>query len=302
MEFITINKYTPKNLVIKIFDRLFDFLSDLKSEYPFFNNWLLKVRSELMNSDRRILLLCYEKNILDLKGIAILKKSENENKICTLRVVDDYKRRGIGTILYMNAKYILRDQAPLITVSGLHMKEFAPFLRKNGAVLKDKVKSIYKKGSYEYFFNVPYCHETVLMSIQPKYADKIAEREKKIEFRKKVFSQTVKKVYVYASSPVKRILGYFKVTDIIKDTPNKLWDKYQSIGCITHEDFEEYYKGHEFGYGIIIQSFVPFSEPLDPKKHDSSFRAPQSYCYIDNVETISWLSHQPCVSVIQNCI
>lgn len=294
MEFAIINHNTSKNLIVKIFDKLSDFLSDLKSEYPFFYNWLIKVRNELINSDGRILLLCYEQNILDLKGIAILKKSEKENKICTLRVVDDYKRRGIGTILYMNAKYILKDRAPLITVSGLHMNEFAPFLKKNGAVLKDKVKSIYKKGSYEYFYNVPYCHEIALMSIQPKYAEKIAKGEKKIEFRKKVFASTVKKVYVYSSSPAKKIMGYFNVTEIIKDTPERLWKQYHSIGFITYEDFMDYYKGHDVGYGIMVREFIRFSKPLDPKQHDPSFRAPQSYCYIDNVETISWLSHQPC--------
>ena len=38
--------------------------------------------------------------------------------------------------------------------AGIHMKEFSSFLKKRGFVLKDKVKSLYRRGSYEYFFNV----------------------------------------------------------------------------------------------------------------------------------------------------
>lgn len=34
-------------------------------------------------------------------------------------------------------------------------------------------------GVREYFYNVPYCHEIALMSIQPKYAEKIAKGEEK---------------------------------------------------------------------------------------------------------------------------
>lgn len=88
-------------------------------------------------------------------------------------------------------------------------------------------------------------------------------------------------------------MGYFNVTDIIKDTPERLWKRYHSIGFITYDDFMDYYKGHAVGFGIMVREFIAFSKPLDPKKYDPSFRAPQSYCYIDNVEIISWLSHQP---------
>ena len=83
-------------------------------------------------------------------------------------------------------------------------------------------------------------------------------------------------------------MGYFNVTDIIKDTPERLWKRYHSIGFITYDDFIDYYKGHDVGYGIMVREFIRFSTPLYPKQHDPSFRAPQSYCYIDNVETISW--------------
>lgn len=292
MEYTLIDNNTSKEISSAIFYKITIILSDLQSEYPFFERWLSKVRDELMNSNIRYIILCYEGNIFNIKGVAILKKTSLENKICTLRVIDGYKRKGIGTMLYKNAIKILNDPAPLITVSGLHMKEFAPFLRRNRAILKDKVKSIYRKGSYEYFYNVPYCHETVLMSIRPRYAEQIALGEKQIEFRKKIFSSTVKKVYIYSSSPTKRIIGYFNVTKIIKDTPDRLWKRFQNIGGISYKEYEKYYKGHNVGYGIVIKKFIPYSNPIDPIKQEPTFRAPQSYCYIDNIVTIKWLENQ----------
>lgn len=289
MEFTLINRYTSKFLICRVFKELEIILSDLKFEYPFFSNWLNKVCKELASSDKRAIIICFDKDILNIKGLAILKKDENEKKICTLRVMDSYRRRGIGTTLLTNSKRILEDDKPLMTVSGQHMKEFALFLRKNGFVLKDKVKSIYKRGAYEYFFNISYQHKTVLMSIKPKYADMIADGIKKIEFRKRIFADSVETVYVYSSSPVKQILGYFKITKIVKGTPEQLWNHFSDMGCMSSEDYISYYRNHKIGYGIMIKEFIKFTNVISPKSYNPLFRAPQSFCYIDNIEELEWL-------------
>ena len=294
MRFSVIDRYSPRDLIKRVFSQLWDILRDLQGEYPFFKQWFERVHAELENSESRSLIICSGRNIGEIIGVAILKKTEQERKICTLRVVDKYKRQGIGTVLLMDSMRILQDDKPLITVSGLHMKEYAPFLKKHGFVLKDKVKSIYKRGSYEYFFNVPYQHRIVLLSIKPQYAEKIAQGLKKVEFRKKVFVDSVDTVYVYSSSPVKKIIGYFNKTSIVEATPDKLWEDFSQVGLISKTDFQNYYKMHEVGYGIEIKKFIHFAEPIDPKDYDPKFRAPQSYCYIDNVEEIDWLKRQPC--------
>ena len=77
---------------------------------------------------------------------------------------------------------------------------------------------MYRRGSYEYFFNVPYKHKYVLLSIKPEYASAIANGIKKVEFRKRIFSETVERAFVYSSSPVKKIIGSFFVSHIERDT------------------------------------------------------------------------------------
>ena len=272
-------------------DSLRSFLSDLGNEYPFFLAWLDKVFYELSVSDRRIIILSKESDGFEsILGVAILKNTQEERKICTLRVAEEYRRQGVGTALLEKSIKILGDSKPLITVSGLHMSSFGPFLKKNGFALKDKVKSIYRRGNYEYFFNQSYVHRVALLSIQPEYVKAIVSGEKKVEFRKKVFVPSVEKVYIYSSSPVKRIVGYFLVTEIIHDTPAELWNRFSSVGSISKLKYDNYFAGHEKAFGIRIDTLHIFNQSIDPREFDCHFRAPQSYCYIDNVEFMKWLT------------
>lgn len=290
MKIVVIDFNTPVRNQQIVLAKLQELLDDLRFCYPFFSKWLIKVFEELNTTKNRKILLCITKSN-DIVGVSIIKNTTEERKICTLRVLEAFQGQGIGSTLLERSKQELNDPFPLITVSGLHMQSFGPFLRKRGFTLCDKVKSIYRKGSYEYFFNKPYNHKVALLSIQPTYANAIERGEKKIEFRKRVFSKTVKRVYIYSSSPVRRIIGYFQVKDIICDTPEKLWIKYSSVGSINLDKYTNYFKGYSTAYGIIVEDYVNFIEAKDPKKFDSDFRAPQSYCYIDNIEFLDWLDN-----------
>ena len=47
----------------------------------------------------------------------------------------------------------------------------------------------------------------VVLSIKPEYVAEIKAGRKSFEFRKTIFRQKVKKVYIYASSPVRKTQG-----------------------------------------------------------------------------------------------
>ena len=53
--------------------------------------------------------------------------------------------------------------------------------------------------------------QNILISIQPQYVNKIIAKTKKVEFRKKFTSRNIDKVYIYSSSPQKKIVAYFKI-------------------------------------------------------------------------------------------
>ncbi|WP_094227715.1 restriction endonuclease subunit S [Methanolobus psychrotolerans] len=121
----------------------------------------------------------------------------------------------------------------------------------------------------------------VLLSIKPKYVNEILEGKKLFEFRKAIFKKKdISKVFIYSSSPIKKIVASFEIARIIEDSPQKLWDKCHEYGGIPENDFFEYFKNSDTAYAIEISNLDEFSEKIDPYKLKKNFRPPQSYCYL----------------------
>lgn len=121
----------------------------------------------------------------------------------------------------------------------------------------------------------------ILLSIKPEFVNKILSHEKLYEFRKCIFKQEVERIYIYSTYPVKKIVGYFEVTDIICRHPKELWELFSDVSGICENDFFKYYFGVEEGFAIKIDNLVVFDEFIDMDMFDD-FKAPQSFCYVEN--------------------
>ena len=124
---------------------------------------------------------------------------------------------------------------------------------------------------------------SVLLSIKPKYVEQIENGSKLYEFRRVIFKQSIDEIYVYATAPIKQIVGKIFIEEIIEDTPKNLWCNFKNEAGINKKDFFEYFSGKEKGYAIKIKNFISFEEPINPYKQNPSFVPPQSYAYIDNI-------------------
>ena len=124
---------------------------------------------------------------------------------------------------------------------------------------------------------------SVLLSIKPKYVEKIENGSKLYEFRRVIFKQNINEIYVYATSPIKQIVGKIYIDKIIEDTPKNLWFNFKQKAGINKKDFFEYFSGKEKGYAIKIKKFKIFKEPIDPYQENPKFVPPQSYAYLDNI-------------------
>jgi predicted transcriptional regulator len=121
----------------------------------------------------------------------------------------------------------------------------------------------------------------VLLSIKPEFVKQIINGKKRFEYRKRIFKEEVEGVIIYSTMPQGKIIGEFKINNILKDSLDEIWDKTCGYSGITEDFFYEYFSGKEDGYAIEIKDFIEYEHPIDPKEFDNNFIAPQSYKYIN---------------------
>lgn len=121
----------------------------------------------------------------------------------------------------------------------------------------------------------------ILLAIKPEFAEKIFKGTKKYEFRKRVFpASQVSKVIVYASSPVKKVVGEFIFESIIDEEPEILWNYTKKYSGITKNFFDDYFRDKARAYAIKIKTTKKYRTPLDLKNDFGMSYAPQSYVYV----------------------
>ena len=120
----------------------------------------------------------------------------------------------------------------------------------------------------------------VLLSIKPEFAFKIFDGSKKYEYRRAIFkNQEISIVIVYASDPIKQIIGEFEIADIIHDEPQALWLKTKNYAGMSEKRFFEYFTNKSKGYAIEIKTTRMYNDPLPLNSFMISY-PPQSFMYL----------------------
>jgi hypothetical protein len=119
----------------------------------------------------------------------------------------------------------------------------------------------------------------VLMSIKTEYTNKILDKIKLYELRKKPFKENANTVIIYSSGKVKKVVGEFKIDKIIKDSPDNIWNLGEEVLGIDKKSFYEYFKHSKYAYAIKIKDVIKYDTPKDLSDFGIK-KAPQSFCYI----------------------
>lgn len=118
-----------------------------------------------------------------------------------------------------------------------------------------------------------------LLPIKPRYVAAIFSGEKKYEFRRVIFSRPVDIVVVYATAPVRQVVGEFDVLAIICAPPQSLWERTRHCAGVDEDAFFGYFRGRQTGYAIQIGQVRQYAEPFCPIKR-FGVKPPQSFLYL----------------------
>ena len=120
----------------------------------------------------------------------------------------------------------------------------------------------------------------VLMSIKPKFVEKIFSETKTFELRKKIFKSSINTIVIYSCSPKKKVVGEIIIDKIISSTPKLLWKSYKNNLGISEKEYFKYYKNSKVAYAIKIKKVIKYKKELELKDFGME-KAPQSYQYIN---------------------
>jgi predicted transcriptional regulator len=139
----------------------------------------------------------------------------------------------------------------------------------------------------------------VILSIHPKWAKLIYEGKKTIEWRKIIPSCLLPiyskhkplKVYLYETSPIKKVSGYFVCRDVVRldmtkppfegATISPEADDVIKKGCVTLNDLEKYAGEKHIVFGLKVMYCSKFFKGPKPLEDFGLERPPQSWCYTE---------------------
>lgn len=126
-----------------------DYICD---DYPKHFKWYWeKTVPAVINGTREIIVCTIDNKIA---GVAFLKKEQGEAKICTFLVIEEYRGKGIATLLMEGAFKFLKTTRPLISLANYKLEMFKGIIAKYSWEHTQTLPvGYYNNGSEELVFN-----------------------------------------------------------------------------------------------------------------------------------------------------
>lgn len=126
----------------------------------------------------------------------------------------------------------------------------------------------------------------MLLSINPEHVDNILQGNKTYEFRKILCKRKVDKIVIYATYPVKLVVGEVEVLDVLEMDKEKLWKITKKQSGISKKFYDQYYMGKKYAVAYKLGAVTKYETPQTLKDIGVKV-APQSYMYLSEAIVVS---------------
>lgn len=124
--------------------------------------------------------------------------------------------------------------------------------------------------------------ENIILPIKSVFAEKILNGEKKYEYRKKLCKRSIDKIYIYATVPVKKIVGEAEVVQKLKMDKEELWEQTQLYAGISKEFYDDYFLNQECACAYQMGKVKQYHHPITLESLGIK-SAPQSFIYYEKL-------------------
>jgi hypothetical protein len=134
----------------------YDYFQEMELVYPCFRKWFYERVSFELGFGRELLVLtksAYSPCLEDSLGFAVLKKTDDERKICLFHISSKERFKGYGRQLFQACLDYLETDTPLMTVSEGRKEEFYGLLNHYQFQLTQELCGYYVENRMEYVFN-----------------------------------------------------------------------------------------------------------------------------------------------------
>ncbi len=91
--------------------------------------------------------------------------------------------------------------------------------------------------------------------------------------------ENIDKIYLYVTSPIKKIIGEVGVLEKYFMKKEHLWEVTHEKAGITEEFFEKYFKNQNWAGAYKLGKVIQYEVPIELKEMGINY-VPQSYAYV----------------------
>lgn len=119
----------------------------------------------------------------------------------------------------------------------------------------------------------------IIISINPEHVKNIINGTKKFEYRTKAAKSDVKKIIIYETTPIKKVVAEAEIVEVLMMKPNDLWNETKEQSGITKAFFDSYFENRNVAYAYRLGKVKVYEEPKSLKEFGLRC-APQSFAYV----------------------